>query len=190
MLVTGFAPIHATASGYSQGQVATLLLAMPFGTLLLQIPLGWISDRTDRRYVLVAAAGIVALAGVAAIKADGAPLAVMIAIYIVWSGTSDAVYSLASAHANDRAGKDDLVTLASSMLFAWSVAGFVAPGIGTVLTGFYGTRSFMYVVTAIAAAYAVFVAWRLIAARPAPSSGSFAPMSAQTPLPLDPPVED
>src|SRR5262245_2088169 len=66
MLVTGFAPIHATAIGYSQEQVATLLLAMPLGTLLLQIPLGWISDRTDRRYVLVAAAVIVALAGMTA----------------------------------------------------------------------------------------------------------------------------
>lgn len=186
MLVIGFAPIHATASGYTQEQVATLLVAMPLGTLLLQIPLGWISDRTDRRYVLVAAAVIEVLTGITAIQADGASLAVMIAIYIVWSGTSDAVYSLASAHANDRAGKDDLVTLASSMLFAWSVAGFVAPGIGTVLTGFYGTRSFMYVVTAIAAAYALFVAWRLVAARPAPTSGSFAPMSAQTPLPLEP----
>jgi MFS family permease len=185
MLVTGFAPIHATAIGYTQDQVATLLIAMPLGTLLLQIPLGWVSDRTDRRYVLIAAAIIVALAGIVAIKAGGASLAVMIAIYIVWSGTSDSVYSLANAHANDRAGKDDLVALSSSMLFAWSVAGFVFPGIGTVLTGIYGTQSFMYLVTVIAVAYAAFVAWRVIAVRPAPSATSFAPMSAQTPLPVE-----
>jgi MFS family permease len=165
MLVTGFAPIHATAIGYSQDQVATLLLAMPLGTLLMQIPLGWISDRTDRRYVLIAASIIVALAGIVAVNVGGASLAVMIAIYIVWSGTSDSVYSLSSAHANDRAGKDDLVTLSSSMLFAWSVAGFVVPGIGTVLTGLYGTQSFMYVVIAIATAYTAFVIWRVIAVR-------------------------
>jgi MFS family permease len=190
MMITGFAPIHATAIGYTQEQVATLLLAMPLGTLLLQIPLGWISDRTDRRYVLIAAAAVVALAGIVAIGLAGASLAVMIAIYIVWSGTSDSIYSLANAHANDRAGKDDLVTLSSSLLFAWSVAGFIVPGIGTVLTGVYGTQSFMYLVTAIAAAYAIFVGWRVIAARPADPSSGFAPMSAQMPLPVEPSGKD
>jgi hypothetical protein len=114
----------------------------------------------------------------------------MIAIYIVWSGTSDSVYSLANAHANDRAGKDDLVALSSSMLFAWSVAGFVFPGIGTVLTGVWGTQSFMYLVTVIAAGYAAFVVWRVVAVRPAPSATSFAPMSAQTPLPIEPTAKD
>ena len=75
-------------------------------------------------------------------------------------------------------------------MFAWSVAGFVVPGIGTVLTGIYGTGSFMYLVTGIAAIYAGFVAWRVVAAHPAASSGSFAPMSAQTPLPVETPAED
>jgi MFS family permease len=185
MMVTGFAPIHATAIGYSQEQVATLLLAMPLGTLLLQIPLGWISDRTDRRYVLVAASVIVVIVGIVAINLPAATLPVMIAIYIAWSGTSDSIYSLANAHANDRAGKDDLVALSSSLLFAWSVAGFIVPGIGTVLTGIYGTQSFMYLVTGIAAIYAAFVVWRAIMARPAAASATFAPMSAQTPLPVE-----
>jgi hypothetical protein len=65
------------------------------------------------------------------------------------------------------------------------VAGFVVPGIGTLLTGIYGTQSFMYLVTVIAAIYAGFVAWRVIAVRPAAASTSFAPMSAQTPLPVE-----
>ena len=90
------------------------------------------------------------LAGIAASRFDGATLLVIIVIYVVWSGASESIYSLASAHANDRAGKDDLVTLSSSMLFAWSVSGFVIPGIGTALTAIYGTQSFMYVAIAIA----------------------------------------
>lgn len=40
MMVAGFAPIHATAKGYSQQEVAMLMFAMPLGTLLFQIPLG------------------------------------------------------------------------------------------------------------------------------------------------------
>ena len=76
----------------------------------------------------------------------------IIVIYVVWSGATESIYSLSNAHANDRAGKDDLVTLSSTMLFAWSVSGFIVPGIGTALTAVYGTQSFMYVAIAIAAA--------------------------------------
>ncbi len=187
MMIAGFAPIHATSKGYSQQEVATLLFAMPLGTLMLQIPFGWISDRTDRRYVLIAAALLVVVAGLAASRFDHAPLLMVIMIYIVWSGASESIYSLSSAHANDRAGKDDLVALSSSLLFAWSVSGFVVPGLGTLLTAIYGTQSFMWVAIVIAALFCLFVLWRLRQASPVPAgdTGSFAPMTAQAPPPVD-----
>ncbi|CAI2932588.1 MFS transporter [Aminobacter niigataensis] len=188
MLVTGFAPIHATASGFSQQEVATLLFAMPLGTLLFQIPFGWISDRTDRRHVLVAAGLLVVIGGLAASRFDGSALPIMVAIYVVWSGASESIYSLSSAHASDRAHKDDLVALSSSMLFAWSLSGFVVPGLGTVLTAIYGTQAFMHVAVVIAALFTAFVLWRLRISRavPAGEAGSFSPMSAQLPPSVDP----
>lgn len=188
MMIAGFAPIHATASGFTQQQVATLLFAMPLGTLLFQIPLGWISDRTDRRYVLVAAGLLVVVAGLAASRFDGSALPIMVAIYVVWSGASESIYSLSSAHASDRAHKDDLVALSSSMLFAWSLSGFIVPGLGTVLTAIYGTHAFMYVAIAIAAAYTLFVLWRLRRVRAVPSdeTGAFSPMAAQVPPSIEP----
>jgi MFS family permease len=187
MMIAGFAPIHATAKGFTQQEVATLMFAMPLGTLLFQIPFGWISDRTDRRYVLIAASLLVAIAGIAAARFDAATLIVVLLIYVVWSGASESIYSLSSAHANDRASKDDLVALSSSMLFAWSVSGFIIPGLGTALTAVYGTQSFIYIAIVIAIAYGLFVLWRVMISRPVPSeeTGSFAPMTAQAPLPVD-----
>jgi len=187
MAISGFAPIHATAKGYSQADVALLLSSMPVGTLILQVPLGWISDRTDRRYVLVAAALLAAVAGMLAIGFDGGALAVLVVIYIVWDGASESIYSLASAHAADRASKADLLALSSSLLFAWSLAGFVVPGIITVLSALYGTQTFIYVAIAIASAYCLFVLWRVVTTRavPATETGSFTPMSAQAPLPVE-----
>jgi MFS family permease len=187
MMIAGFAPIHATAKGFSAQDVAMLMFAMPVGTLLLQIPLGWISDRTDRRYVLIAASIIVAVAGLAAARFDTSALLVILLIYIVWSGAAESIYSLSSAHANDRATKDDLVALSSTMLFAWSVSGFIIPALGTALTAAFGTQSFIYVAIVIAVAYAFFVAWRVMEARPVPptETGSFAPMTAQAPLPVE-----
>ncbi len=187
MMIAGFSPIHATAKGFTQQEVAMLMFCMPLGTLLLQIPFGWISDRTDRRYVLITASLLVAVAGIAAARYDAASLSVILVIYVVWSGASESIYSLSSAHANDRASKDDLVALSSSMLFAWSISGFLIPGLGTALTAAYGTQSFIYVAIVIAVVYALFVLWRVAQARPVPQAetGSFAPMTPQAPLPVD-----
>jgi MFS family permease len=187
MMIAGFTPIHATAKGFSQQEVATLMFCMPLGTLLFQIPFGWISDRTDRRYVLIAASVLVAVAGIAAARYDAASPAVILIIYVVWSGASESIYSLSSAHANDRASKNDLVALSSSMLFTWSLSGFLVPGLGTALTAVYGTQSFIYVAIVIAIVYALFVVWRVLKAPPVPSdeTGSFAPMTAQAPLPVE-----
>ncbi|QPC90322.1 MFS transporter [Mesorhizobium sp. INR15] len=187
MAIAGFAPIHATAKGYSQADVALLLSAMPVGTLILQIPLGWISDRTDRRYVLIAASALAMVAGVFALGFDGGALTALIVIYIVWDGASESIYSLSSAHASDRAGKDDMVALSSSLLFAWSLSGFIVPGIVTGLSAVYGTQAFIYVAIVIAAAFCLFVLWRVVTTQavPAAETGSFAPMTAQAPLPVE-----
>lgn len=187
MTITGFAPIHATAKGYSQADVALLLSCMPLGTLLLQIPFGWISDRTDRRYVLIGASALAAVSGLLALGFDGGALGLLIVIYVIWDGASESIYSLGGAHANDRAGKDDLVALSSSLLFAWSLSGFIVPGIVTGLSVIIGTQAFIYVAVAIAVAFLLFVIWRVVAmqAVPARETGSFAPMSAQAPLPVE-----
>jgi MFS family permease len=187
MMVAGFTPIHVAASGYSQAQIALLMAAMPLGSVLFQVPLGWLSDRMDRRIVMVAAALLVACAGITAGIFDGAVLAVIIPIYLVWAGTTESIYSLANAHANDRASKDEMVALASTMLFAWSLSGVLVPAAATGLTAIYGTVAFIHVAVTIAVVFAIFVIWRIARREQVPSeeTGSFAPLAAQTPLPVD-----
>ena len=192
MMIGGFAPIHATAIGYDQQSVATLMFAMTIGTLVFQIPFGWISDRTDRRYVLFAASALVAAGGCLAYGFDGAALPLIIAIYLVWSGSSDSIYSLGSAHASDRASKEEQVTLSGTLLFVWSIAGFIGTGTGTAMTALYGTESFMLVSIVIAVAFCLFVAWRVARTRPVPAedAGAFVPITAQVPLPVEQPETD
>jgi hypothetical protein len=124
---------------------------------------------------------------VLAIIFDGGALMALVVIYLIWDGASESIYALSSAHAADRAGKDELLALSSSMLFAWSLAGFIVPGIVTALSVVFGTATFIYVGIVIASTFCLFVLWRVMAGRPTPAatSGNFAPMSAQTPLPVE-----
>lgn len=186
MMVAGFTPIHATASGFSQSDVSILMVSMQFGTILFQLPFGWLSDRMDRRWVLVVVSALVALFGILANQTQDGSFLLIVAIFVVWSGVTESIYSLSSAHANDRAGPGDLVALTSSMLFSWSLAGFLVPGIATLLTAWIGTQAFMFIAVITALAFCGFVVWRCLAApRPVEQSAGFAPMSGQTPPAAD-----
>ena len=136
--------------------------------------------------ILAPVALLAALAAGLALALDGGALAPLLVVYLLWDGAAESVYSLSSAHASDRADKDDMLALSSSLLFAWSLSGFAVPGAVTLLSAVYGTGTFIYVSFAIALAYALFVLWRTLQrAAPEAAPGGFAPMTAQAPLPVE-----
>lgn len=187
VMVAGFAPIHAAATGLTQSEIALLMFAMPLGTILIQVPFGWLSDRMDRRYMMVAAGALVFLGGLLAARADGGSILLLLAVYMIWSGATETIFSLSSAHAGDRAQKKDLVSVSSTLLFAWSLSGFIIPGGTTVLTAVVGTQAFMYVAIFVALLLVAFIIWRIriAEATPADETVDFAPLPAQAPLPAE-----
>jgi MFS family permease len=183
MLVQGFAPIYAAAEGYAKDDIALLLFLMQFGMIAVQYPLGALSDRTDRRYVLIAAALMVIASAALATQLNGTALLWLVLVFAVWSGATESIYAVANAHANDRADPRYYVSLSSTLLIAWSLSGLVLPGLATVLTQVVGPEAFMYVAIAAAALYAAFVAYRLTRREPAPEADQepYQPISAQVP---------
>jgi MFS family permease len=195
MLVQGFAPIYAVAENYSKDEIALLMFLMQFGMIAVQYPLGALSDRTDRRYILIAASFIVIASAGIATQMAGAALLWLILVFAVWSGGTESIYAVANAHANDRAEPRYYVSLSSTLLIAWSISGLVLPGLATALTQVAGPSAFMYLAIAIAALYAAFVAYRLTRREPVPEKDiePYQPISAQAPytseLAPQPPTE-
>ncbi len=183
MLVQGFAPIYAAAENYSKDDIALLMFLMQFGMIGIQYPLGALSDRVDRRYVLIAASMIVIVGAGTATQLAGAALLWLILVFAIWSGATETIFAVANAHANDRAEPRYYVALSSTLLVAWSISGFLLSGLATVLTQVVGAKAFMFVAMGIAALYAVFVGYRLTRREPTPEADHepYQPISAQAP---------
>jgi len=183
LLVQGFAPIYASAAGYAKDDVAALLLFMQLGMIVIQLPLGWLSDQIDRRWVLILATIILIAGAAAATRANGADLIWLIAIFALWAGATETLYSVATAHANDRADPQYYVSLSATLLIAWSVSGFLLPGLATALTPVLGPQAFMFVTIVVAIGFAGFVVWRVIHKDPVPDEETepFQAISAQAP---------
>lgn len=183
LLVQGFAPIYASAAGYAKDDVAALLLFMQLGMIVIQLPLGWLSDQIDRRWVLILATIILIAGAAAATRANGADLIWLIAIFALWAGATETLYSVATAHANDRADPQYYVSLSATLLIAWSVSGFLLPGLATALTPVLGPQAFMFVTIVVGIGFAGFLVWRVIHKDPVPDEETepFQAISAQAP---------
>jgi len=161
MLVQGFTPIYAASNKVSQADVALMMFVMQTGLLFIQYPLGILSDRIDRRYVLVITCVLIVAAGFAALFVSFQTMAVLMLVFLLFAGSVETVYSIANAHANDRADPGDFVPLSSTLLVAWSAAATVVPLGVTLLTPAFGQHTFIYAVMMVAVAYAAYVLWRL-----------------------------
>ncbi len=161
MVVQGFTPIYAATHDVGQADVALLMFVMQFGLLFVQYPLGTLSDRVDRRVVLIGTCLLIAGTAVAALFVSFGAMAVLMIVFALWAGGVESVYSIANAHANDRTDPDDFVPLASTLLVAWSAAATLVPLAVTALTPAFGDKTFIYAVMAVALLYAAFVAHRL-----------------------------
>ena len=161
MAVQGFTPIYAATNAMSQQDVALLMFVMQFGLVFIQYPLGALSDRIDRRIVLIITCLLIAAAATTAFSIPFSQPLLLMLVFAVWAGAVEAVYSLANAHANDRTAPADFVPLASTMLLCWSVSATSVPLAITVLTPVFGPQTFIYAVLGVAVAYAAFVAVRL-----------------------------
>lgn len=183
MVVQGFTPIYAAANRVSQSDVALLMFVMQSGLLFVQYPLGTLSDRIDRRIVLILTCALITGAASAAFFVSFDRFVLLMLVFALWAGAVESVYSIANAHANDRTDPADFVPLASTLLVAWSVSATLVPLGVTALTPVFGEQTFIHAVIMVALAYAGFVALRLRrrGTVPAEARASFELRSAQLP---------
>lgn len=112
----GMAPIYATQSGFTIAQVSYFITAIYLGGMLLQYPIGWLSDRYDRRFLIIGVAGLCALAAVAGVLFDN-NFTSLVAIAFVIGGMSNPLYSLLLAYTNDYLETDQMASASGGLLF-------------------------------------------------------------------------
>lgn len=183
MVVQGFTPIYAATNQVPKADIALLMFVMQTGLLFVQYPLGVLSDRIDRRYVLLLTCGLIVAAGIAALFVSFSTIAILMIVFLVFGGSVETVYSVANAHANDRADPGDFVPLSSTLLVAWSAAATVVPLGITLTTPVFGQHTFIYAVILVALSYAAYILWRLKERRAVPvdERENFGIRSAQVP---------
>ncbi|MEZ5594294.1 MAG: MFS transporter [Gammaproteobacteria bacterium] len=165
----GMGPVFAHDIGLSIQQTSLFMASVVLGGLLLQWPIGRLSDRLDRRVVLVVVVFTVAAACLAMAQSASHGMAWLYGIGLIYGGLSFTIYSISNAHANDHADPDKLVQTASGLLIAYGVGAIAGPMIAAFIMGQAGPHAMFYYNGTIAAGLGFFALYRMLR-RPSVSS--------------------
>jgi len=166
----GMGAIFGREIGLSVFETSLFTGSYIFGGLLLQIPIGRLSDRFDRRTVLcnvLAGATMVCFAGLAAGRL-GDPLPVVLALAALLGGAISNVYPLAIAQAFDYLDREQYVAGASRMLMAFSVGAVAGPLVCSIAMSWLGPHAFFGYIGVIAGLLTAFVLYRMGRRKPLP----------------------
>jgi len=174
----GMASVWGAAVGLSVRDLSIFVASIYVGGLVAQYPIGYLSDRMDRRKLIL---GVSALGAVATFVPAIFDLnfAALVAVGAVMGGVSNPLYSLLLAYTNDFLDKSQMAGASAGLIF---INGVGAIG-GPILTGWIMAQTspsgFFLFVAVLFAALAIYAAWRMTR-RAGPSvenTGAFRPLS-------------
>jgi MFS family permease len=169
-------PILAQRRGLDTGGVAAFMASGTLGGFLMAWPLGWLSDRLDRRLVIIGAA-VTATATLLIMMAFVPDEASRWMLYLcagIFGGTIVPTYSVVMAHVNDAVGEGEFIAASGGLLIMQGAGAAAGPLLGGVaMSALPQGLSFTLIATQII--MAVFGVYRLTrrAAPPEMHRGAF-----------------
>jgi MFS family permease len=188
------APIFAQNLGLPVGRIALLMSAAIIGGLVLQWPIGRLSDVVDRRLVLTVALFAVALAGGAIMLLSMWPMTPTL-FYVAGAVfcLGFVVYPLSVGHANDHITTESRVAISGGLLLAYSIGAALGPVLAALAMRHAGDYALFGYIGGVALLIGLFAIWRMTrrARVPVAQQGPFQAVPRTSPVAheLDPAAE-
>lgn len=164
-------PVFALEFGLSIEATAAFLIAAVLGAAVAQLPVGWLADKTDRRWVLNGlSVGAIAVCLVVTLALTPGEPWPAIAAAAAFGATSITIYSVGAAHANDFCPDDFVVELNAALIFFYSVGAIMAPLIAATLIDAFGPGGLFWFIAAAHAALILFTLYRMTRRASAPAT--------------------
>ena len=163
----GMAAVFGTEVGLSVRQISIFVAVIYTGGLLWQYPIGWASDRMDRRKLILGLAAFGAASAGIVTFLSGLFSALLVAGFII-GGVANPPYSLAIAHTNDYLQPEDMASASAGLLFLNGVGAIGGPLAVGWMMGLIGPGGFFLFIAILLLAMAGYATWRMTQ-RAAPS---------------------
>lgn len=165
--LVGIGPVYATRIGFSPAQVAVAMAAALIGSVILQWPIGLMSDRIPRRKALLIITIVAAAVAAVGAQTPRPSVWLLTAIMLVFGSFSYPLYSVALSHINDVVNPNQAVAASSLFVFVTGLGAIAGPLTAAVAIDWLGAVGFFTVLAVAHGAVGLFAVLR-ISTRAAP----------------------
>ena len=159
----GLVPVYAASNGRTVPEIAVYMALAITGGLLMQIPVGRLSDRFDRR--LVAGAMAFAFAGLALALVPAHTTRWFPLVWLLLGGFMSVIYPVCVAHANDRLPGARAVSVSGRLILISGTGSALGPLLGASAMETLGIGGLFQCMAVVAGLFAIFALTRAIGVR-------------------------
>jgi MFS family permease len=152
-------PVYAARSGLDTSAVATFMASSILPAIALQLPLGRLSDRVDRRNVLIGISVAAAAAALVAMQVSSAAPLFFVAV-AVYGGLSLTTYAVCLAHVNDHLHPTQMVAASATVLLANGIGSVLGPVGVSAAMELAGPGAFFASFIALHTTFSLYAFWR------------------------------
>lgn len=156
----GMAAVYGNLAGLTIAQIPVFVSAFYIGAVILQYPIGWMSDRMDRRR-LITYVSVIGGAGAALGVLSGDAFTLLLVVAFIVGGLSNPLYALLLAYTNDMLEADDMAAASGGLIFINGVGAIAGPVITGWLMGVMGPSGFWAFVAILLTSTAVYALYRM-----------------------------
>lgn len=154
-------PLYGVRLGLDDKSAALLVTIAALGNLLLQIPIGALSDRLDRRLVLLACSTLGA-AMLCVMPALDTARWMFVALLFAWGGVVGAIYTVGLAHLGTRFAASEVAAANAAFIMLYSFGMLAGPPMAGAAMQIFGPTGFPLSLAAVLLAYTVIIGWRML----------------------------
>ena len=127
----GMAAVYGAKAGLSVAQISTFVATFFVGSIITQYPIGWISDRMDRRFLILIVSAIGAIGSFIGMV-FGANFTLLLVSAFIVGGMSNPLYSLLIDHTNHFLDRSAMASASGGLLFINGLGAITGP----IITGY------------------------------------------------------
>jgi MFS family permease len=156
----GMAAVWGTQAGLSVRDISIFIAGIYIGGMVCQYPIGWLSDRIDRRKVILGVTALGAVGLMIPVIWD-VPFWALCLVGALGGAVSNPLYSLLLAYVNDYLEKSDMAAASAGLLFINGLGAITGPVITGWIMAMVGPRGFFLFMAILFAVLAIYALWRM-----------------------------
>lgn len=162
----GLAPIFGKEIQLTVFQISQIMGFTILGGLVLQWPIGHLSDIFNRRKVIIGVTFVLMLVTAALYQSHQFHYYVLLALMILFGGISFTLYPLSITYTCDHFSEKKVIGITCALLLVYGVGCIIGPLISPLFMSYFGSSGLFLYMSILCALYILICMWRVLHSKP------------------------